>query len=398
MSNAVPNAPGAPLREPLPRVLGRYTIGSKGPTLLVTAAMHGNEPAGVIAAQRVLARLAELKPPIRGEFVALAGNIAAHREHRRYLTKDLNRQWLPEQIARLRHQKPETVDNPEERELKELVEHFDDIFARARGHVYYVDMHTTSAPGVPFACLGDTLRNRQFARHFPLPKIFGLEETLDGAVLEWVNNQGHTTFGIEAGQHDDPASADHHEEALWIALVASGCIAAKHLPFYEEMRRKLAAATDGVPSFVEIRYRHSITEADQFKMKPGYKNFQRIERGEELASDKTGNVRARERGCILMPLYQGLGNDGFFIGRRVAPFWLQLSSLLRRMRADRVAPILPGVQRHPERKESLIVNPRIARWFTYEVFHLLGYRKQRPMGDLLVVTRRRFDFPPRAAH
>jgi len=30
----------------------------------------------------------------------------------------------------------------------------------------------------------------------------------------------------------------------------------------------------------------------------------------------------------------------------------------------------------------------VARWFALEVFHLLGYRKRRQMGDVLVVARR----------
>jgi hypothetical protein len=31
----------------------------------------------------------------------------------------------------------------------------------------------------------------------------------------------------------------------------------------------------------------------------------------------------------------------------------------------------------------------VARWFALEVFHLLGYRKRREVGEVLVVTRRR---------
>ena len=48
-------------------------------------------------------------------------------------------------------------------------------------------------------------------------------------------------------------------------------------------------------------------------MKPGYRNFQRITKGEELAMDKKGPIYAPKEGMIIMPLYQNSGNDGFFL-------------------------------------------------------------------------------------
>jgi len=48
---------------------------------------------------------------------------------------------------------------------------------------------------------------------------------------------------------------------------------------------------------------------------------------------------------------------------------------------------MPGVTRDPSHGGTLLVNGRVARWFALEVFHLLGYRKRRQMGDVLVVAR-----------
>jgi succinylglutamate desuccinylase len=44
-----------------------------------------------------------------------------------------------------------------------------------------------------------------------------------------------------------------------------------------------------------------------------YKNFDKISKDELLAFDKYGEIRSKEDGMILMPLYQKQGNDGFFI-------------------------------------------------------------------------------------
>ena len=44
-----------------------------------------------------------------------------------------------------------------------------------------------------------------------------------------------------------------------------------------------------------------------------------LEKGEVLAIDGKGEIRARESGLIFMPLYQNLGDDGFFIVEEIEP-------------------------------------------------------------------------------
>jgi len=50
-------------------------------------------------------------------------------------------------------------------------------------------------------------------------------------------------------------------------------------------------------------------------MNPGFANFDPIRRGRVLAGKASGPVAAPFSGVLLMPLYQKLGEDGFFIGR-----------------------------------------------------------------------------------
>jgi hypothetical protein len=140
-----------------------------------------------------------------------------------------------------------------------------------------------------------------------------------------------------------------------------------------------------------VRDRHAIGAGDQFVMEPGYTNFQVVERGQLLAHDRHGEIRARENGYMLMPLYQSQGTDGFFLVREVKPFWLNLAAGMRRLRLEVVLPWLPGIRRHPEQPETLIVNAKIARWFVIELFHLLGFRRQRADGENLIVSRRPHD-------
>jgi succinylglutamate desuccinylase len=158
----------------------------------------------------------------------------------------------------------------------------------------------------------------------------------------------------------------------------------------DKYRQTLAAGRDGSAIF-EVRYRHAITEEDDFEMAPGFNNFDAIRAGETLATDKYGDVKAVESGLILMPLYQRLGEDGFFIGRRVHPFWLWLSALLRGMGIQRMIHLLPGVSEHPDDPETLIVNTSVARLFPLQVFHLLGFRRRRWNKNRLIVSRRKHD-------
>ncbi len=378
------------------RILGRYAGAAPGPTVLALAAVHGNEPAGIRAAELVLAALGQRDTIHRGEIVFVAGNLTALARRVRYVDADLNRAWTPERLARARGGR--TEDAPVEgREQRELLAVIGEVVEAARGPVYFVDMHTSSAHGPPFLTVGDTLRNRSYAGSFPVPLILGLEEQIDGSLLEFLNERGFVTLGVEAGQHDAPESVARLEAVLWIALVASGIVEAGAVPGLAGFRTLLREASRGVPPVVEVRYRHRIDPGDHFRMEPGFVNFQSVRKGQLLARDHHGLVLSPSAARILLPLYQGQGDDGFFLTRDVRPFWLGVSKVLRRLRLAGLLCVLPGVRRDRSRRGVLLVDTRIARAFPLEVFHLFGYRKVRWTGSDLVVSRRVFDLagPPR---
>jgi succinylglutamate desuccinylase len=349
--------------------------------------IHGNEPAGPRAAQRVLERLERKGIEIRGHFIAFAGNLKALAEKTRFLSRDLNRQWTAEKVAALESRAVDHAEAEEQRELLAVLrEQLEDI----EGPVYFLDLHTTSAASPPFVTVGDTLRNRGFARSFPLPLILGLEEQVDGALLEYLGGFGLITMGAEAGQHDCDGSVDRAEALLWCALRRTGMLPsdAADVRAYSEV---LQEASRGVPPVVEVRYRHAITDEDEFEMLPGFDNFVAVEKGQIVAHDRNGPVQAREDGLMLLPLYQGKGEDGFFIARPVRMFWLRLSGLVRRLRLHAFLHWLPGVYRSGDPRFELTVDTQVARWFALDILHLFGYRKQRMVRDMLVVTRRAFD-------
>lgn len=372
---------------PTARELGRVLGEEPGPTLIAVGGIHGNELGGVRAARRVLARLSRGDVAVCGEVVAFAGNLAAMAEGLRYHAKDLNRQWNERAVARLDAGPPEAELDSEDREQLALLAAIREAIGRARGPVYLVDLHTTSASGVPFVIFGDTLPQRHFVRHLPLPIIMGLEEQVDGVLAEYWTRQGCVTFTVEGGQHEDPGAVDNLEAALLLAAQEAGVFAHGALVETRAAHALLEGRRGDLPRVMEVVSRHAIAEEDHFKMEPGFRNLDHARAGQLLAHDKGGAIRAPRDGLVLLPLYQGLGADGFFWGRSVSTARLLASEAVRHLELDRFLDWLPGVRRDVTHPSRFLVNTHIARLYPLDVFHVLGYRRIRERSGRLVVER-----------
>ena len=123
-------------------------------------------------------------------------------------------------------------------------------------------------------------------------------------------------------------------------------------------------------------------------MAPGFSNLAREQRGQVLARDRRGEIRAPRDGMVILPLYQGQGDDGFFWGRAVGPARMRLGERARRLGLDRVLPLLPGVRRDRRHPDRLVVDKSVARLYPLDVFHVFGYRRIRESGRTLTVARR----------
>jgi succinylglutamate desuccinylase len=368
------------------RVLARLGPDS-GPTLICVAGLHGNEPMGVVGLERALSRLEETSSNLQGRVIGLVGNRKALRAGTRFIEHDLNRAWFEDRIESLRNGGPL---NPEDEELLELYAELEPLLERANGPIYLLDLHTTSGPGPAFSVLEDTLSNRSFALNFPVPMVLGFEEEVGGTLSDYLCERGVVGIGFEAGQHQEQIAADRAEAAVWIALEASGLLADSR-PELETARRQLEENSEGLPSIVEVRYRHAINGSDGFAMAPKQCTFQAVEAGQVIASDSKGPVASPTGGLLLMPLYQAQGDDGFFVVRSIQPVWLKLSAMVRRFRMERVIHWMPGVRKHTERPGAFVVDRKIARVLTLELFHLLGFKRLGPDGRFVVLVRRSYD-------
>ncbi|MBX3227923.1 MAG: succinylglutamate desuccinylase/aspartoacylase family protein [Labilithrix sp.] len=378
---------------PAGRIIGQIVGEHAGPTLIVVCGIHGNERAGVLAAKRVFATLERRKSRIRGEIVAISGNLAAMRLGLRHQVRDLNRVWTDARVADLEERAAKGADlDAEDKEQLEMLREIRAGIARARGPVHLIDLHTTSAQGFPFILFGDTLRQRKFATAIPLPILMGLEEHLDGVLSAYWSTQGLITMGCEGGQHDDPGSVDNLEAVVLLGAESAGLFGAGTIIETSAAFALCERRRGDLPHIMEVISRRAITRDDEFVMEPGFANLAPVRAGRLLARDKNGEIRAPRDGIVILPLYQAQGSEGFFWGREISPARLRLSEALRKVQVDRFLKFLPGVERTAVAKDGkgktrLTVDTKLAAFYPRDMFHLLGFRRIRNQEAVWLVER-----------
>lgn len=289
------------------RIIGNYTSNKKGPLLFVTGGVHGNEPSGVKALEKVFEELEKTRPEINGRIVGVRGNTSALKKDQRYIDEDLNRTWTEKNVQ---SGNPETT---EQKEMHEIIEVLQDFPEKDYSKRYFLDCHTTSSDSLPYISVQEVNDNDPWAHKFPTYIVRGFSDIVYGAIDHYMSRTGLTGFVFEAGQHTSPASVENHEGIIWLALKEACGLDLSEISCYPQCVDKFAKENAPEQKTFEIIHRHEIKDGDTFKMEPGYKNFQKIEKDELLAISNGKEIRSTWDAYIFMPLYQSQGNDGFFV-------------------------------------------------------------------------------------
>ena len=182
--------------------------------------------------------------------------------------------------------------------------------------IIFMDLHTTSGETPPFLWMIPDGSTGKLALSLPLPIVHDVEKRIPGAMGVYIGSLGHIVLCAEGGQHDSSSAVDNLEALLWIALVRSGNLAKESInDIYENSLDTIEKAIGSVPHSLEIIYHHRTNPNDGFEMLPGYVNFQSVSKGELLANDNNGPIKAVEDCRVLLPRYQYLGEDGFLLVR-----------------------------------------------------------------------------------
>ncbi len=168
-----------------------------GPHLLITALIHGNEPAGAVALDRLLS---QRLLPARGRLTLAFANVGAYARFdpaspraSRWLEEDMNRVWSPEILAAA----PRSADVARAAALRPFVAQAD----------YLLDLHSTQHPNEPLVLAGPLERSRELARMTGLADLV----VVDRGHAQGPRMRDYDGFGaahsattallIECGQH-----------------------------------------------------------------------------------------------------------------------------------------------------------------------------------------------------
>lgn len=289
--------------------------------LICLGGIHGNEPSGVKALDLIF-KMLEVEPitnpdfVFRGTVLGVAGNLRALEFEKRYIDRDLNRIWTKENRARVRKTPVEQLTISEEKEMKEILSVIESaVELENPKEIYFLDLHSTTATGGIFSLVNDNPKSRHIGKELHAPVVLGLDKGLVGTTQDYFEDIGWNcpSLGIvfESGQHRDPLSVNRAIAAITNYMRIIGCIDADVVENrHDEL---LTTFSKNLPKVTRLVHCHRISPEDDFHMLPGWRNFQKVRKGELLAHDVNGPIHAPAAGYMLMPLYQSQGEDGFFI-------------------------------------------------------------------------------------
>lgn len=289
------------------RIIGSYSSGIEGPLLFVTAGIHGNEPSGVIALQHIFSELHKSLPSIQGTFVGVSGNQLGLSKGIRFIDQDLNRTWTKTNLLSKSNTAHELT------EMRAILEVLKSYMEGGSKKCYFLDCHTTSSPSAPYISVQDINDNCSWAKHFPTSVVIGFSDIITGDIDHYLSSIGLTGFVFEAGQHTSKSAVVNQQGMIWLVLKEACGLNFDDLSEYPNSVITLKEQHQSTQKSFKILYRHELKENDTFEMEPGFENFSKTEKGQLLAIENGEEIRSKWDAYIFMPLYQSLGDDGFFI-------------------------------------------------------------------------------------
>jgi predicted deacylase len=272
-----------------------------GPHVMISALVHGNEPAGMWAVTRLLDEGAR---PARGRLSLVLANFGAYERlgphtlaTTRFLDRDLNRLWRDDWIDRDRTSR----EAARARELRPLVRTVDLL----------LDLHTTWFTPRPFWVLPDLPKARALCERIAVPGLWQLLPPPRAEGLHLIDYGGFldpyspkVALTLECGRHFEARSAETAYAAARRFLAVTGV--ADDSPDAESSSPERYVIVGPQPA-----------STDDLVLTVSYDGFVPVRAGELVAFDGEAPVHALADGVILPPRpYPRAGETAFNWGRR----------------------------------------------------------------------------------
>jgi predicted deacylase len=307
-----------------------YASPTPGTRLVVLGAVHGNETCGARAIERVIGELDSGARHLSAGSVTFVPvtNPLAYAERRRAGDRNLNRKLAPTATPR---------------EYEDHVANW--LCPLLAAHEVLLDLHSFSAPGVPFVFIGPRDNPgplqpfAQAAREEALAVRLGAQRVVEGwletyaagvaqrrelaarlpdahldldprygiGTTEYMRSVGGAALTLECGQHEDPLAPEVGYRAIVNTLAHLGLIDAADPPPVSHVETlRLAEVVD------------RLHDGDAFARE--WKSFDPIAAGERIATRHDGSALvASASGCIVFPnAGAAVGHEWFYLAERSA--------------------------------------------------------------------------------
>jgi predicted deacylase len=262
----------------LPAGVTSRVAAEPGPHVAVTGLVHGDEPCGRVAVERL--RSLPIAPR-RGRLSLALVNLAAAEACHRHLGRDMNRLWRDDWLE-------SAGSGPElerARELRPWLRTVD----------FLLDLHSTAFVPRPFFVLADLPKARALADAMGDPDA---QQLMPGGCAEGRHLTDYGRFAdpadpavavtVECGRHDDPMAGEVAFRAALRFLAVTGAIAAKADP----PMRPIERWRTGPPC---------IARTDRFCLRVPLTGFVAVKAGEVVALDGEEPVQAPFDALVLSP-------------------------------------------------------------------------------------------------
>lgn len=270
----------------------RFLSDTAGPSVVIVGGIHGDEPCGVLALERLTNELYSGERVLkRGSLTLIHGNLEAQRSNKRFERYNLNR------LFKVNSTEEGCYELDRAEELKPLFMNVD----------YVLDLHSTSKPAPPFIVCEEA--ERTVACSLDIDWIVmgwtSLDPLLEGDTCTWASRHGAQAMTLECGQHLDSRAREVAFRAATRLLDNLGMIAPE-----------TQGTTSRVPRIIHL-YHAEILRERGFKYSRNYCGFDAVAAGECIGQDSHG-VRLAVRSSRMIfpanPETTALGTELYMLG------------------------------------------------------------------------------------